>query len=167
MPTYTTSIPYQGSTLPPPLLLPGGTAADVFCDAATASAALLEPEVSESPWFVDLAVEAAPYSIRIPVPAGDTRCPRCGSRFLAAGPTGFAAEQPICDLCLLDGSPPLGMLVALAAVVRAFGAVAPEDESDYREASEELATFARVYERVAAKSGPPRTFKLPEGFELL
>jgi hypothetical protein len=161
--THRTSISHPGPTAPS--RRPGSTGAAV-CRAAAASAVASEPRSSEQRWHADVLVEAAPYSIRIPVPAGEACCPRCLRRFLAAGPTGFVDEQPICDLCLLDGSQPLGMLLALAAVVRTFGAVEPEREEERLEASEELAAFARIYERVAAKSGPPRAFEFPEGFEL-
>ncbi len=143
----------------------GIDALDFSCEAVATCAAESEMPSQEKRWNADVVVEAAPYSIRIPVPAGETRCGRCLSRFLAAGPTGFVEEQPICDLCLLDGSQPLGMLLALAAVVRTFGAVEPAREEDYREAAEELAVFARIYERVAAKSGPPRAFEFPEGLD--
>ena len=54
------------------------------------------------------------------------------------------------------------MLLALAAVARAFGALGPRAGSRYLEASEELAAFARIYEIVAAKSGPPRPFRIPD-----
>lgn len=166
MQTHPNSIPQPSS--PPPLRShpQGGDAAEFLCDAAAAAAVERQLPGPEKRWIANVMVEAAPYSIRIPVPAGETRCARCRCRFLAAGPTGFVEEQPICDLCLLDGSQPLGMLLALAAVVRTFGAVEPAGEEEGREASEELAAFARIYERVAAKSGPPRAFEFPEGFEV-
>ncbi len=113
-------------------------------------------------WMPQVEVFAVPYAIRIPVPAGDVTCPRCGQRFQAAGPTGYAGDQPICDLCLFEGSQPLGMLLALAAVVRAFGALDSGAGEKYLQASEELAAFARIYEIVAAKSGPARPFRIPD-----
>ena len=110
-----------------------------------------------------LKLEAQPglYSIRIPEPSGDTRCPQCQNEFLASGPTGFAGEQPICDLCLFEASKSLGMVMALTAVARTFGAADVASDDDYQQASEELATFARIYEIFAAKTGPARPFRLP------
>ena len=112
-------------------------------------------------WPWDDALEHKRYSIRIPEPEGPARCARCRARFSAAGPTGHAEDLPICDMCLLEGSAELGMVLALAAVVRAFGTVLPESHDDYREALAELGAFARIYERFAAKSGPPRVFRIP------
>ncbi len=116
-------------------------------------------------WPWEDALEKVPYSIRIPEPAGPARCARCRVRFSAAGPTGFAEDNPICDMCLLEGSAELGMVMALVAVVRAFGTVRPSDQEDYREALAELGAFARIYERFAAKSGPARVFRIPS-FEI-
>ncbi len=112
-------------------------------------------------WPWENGLEHAGYSIRVPEPAGATRCDRCKSRFSAMGPTGYAEDRPICDMCLLEGSSELGMVLALVAVVRAFGAVEPTDREDYRDALKELGAFARIYERVAAKSGPARIFRIP------
>ena len=111
------------------------------------------------PWSDHL--ENVQYSIRIPEPSGQARCARCRVRFVAAGPTGYAQEVPICDMCLLEGSQELGMVMALTAVVRAFGAVRPASYEDYQEALAELGAFARIYERFAAKSGPARVFRIP------
>ena len=117
-----------------------------------------EPAVS---WPWEDVLEDVAYSIRIPEPAGPARCARCQTRFSAAGPTGYAEDRPICDMCLLEGSSQLGMVMALVAVVRAFGAVRPSSHQDYREALSELGAFSRIYERFAAKSGPPRVFRIP------
>ncbi len=117
-----------------------------------------EPAV-EQLWDDNL--EDVLYSIRIPRPAGSARCVRCRVRFSAAGPTGYAEDLPICDMCLLEGSQQLGMVMALVAVVRAFGTVRPSNHGDYQDALGELGAFARIYERFAAKSGPPRVFRIP------
>ena len=53
------------------------------------------------------------------------------------------------------------MMMALVAVVRAFGSVRPSDHREYREALGELGAFSRIYDRYAAKSGPPRIFRIP------
>ena len=115
--------------------------------------------VAEWPWGE--AVEPGSYSIRIPQPAGPANCAACRARFPAAGPTGYAEDLLICDMCLLENAPELGMVIALVAVVRAFGTVRPTDHEDYHEALAEIGAFARIYERFAAKSGPPRVFKVP------
>jgi hypothetical protein len=165
MSTNLTSIPQPS---PSPVVArcpPRARTPDLKCESAAVAAVADEPRASARHWISGLAVESAPYSIRIPVPAGEARCPRCLSLFLAAGPTGYVDEQPICDLCLLDGSQPLGMVLALAAVTRSFAAVDPRNEAEYREAAEALAAFARIYERVAARSGPARAFQLPDGLE--
>ncbi len=111
------------------------------------------------PWQDELA--AGEFSIRIPEPAGQARCGRCRTRFSAAGPTGFAEDVPICDLCLLENSPELGMVMAVVAVVRAFGTARPSSHEDYHEALYELGAFARIYDRFASKSGPARVFRIP------
>ena len=114
---------------------------------------------AEWPWGEEL--ENVMYSIRLPQPAGSALCARCRVRFSAAGPTGYAEDSPICDMCLLEGAPELGMVMALVAVVRAFGGVRPSSHGDYREALNELGAFCRIYERFAAKAGPARVFRLP------
>ena len=77
--------------------------------------------VADWPW--EEAVELGSYSIRIPQPAGPANCAACRARFPAAGPTGYAEDLLICDMCLLENAPELGMVIALVAVVRAFGTV--------------------------------------------
>jgi len=102
------------------------------------------------------------YSIRIPASPGRVTCPRCRRRFLAAGPTGFADEETICDPCLLEADHQLGMVLALVAISRAFGASELETDQDYWEAISELGAFARIYERFAARHGPARSFTAPD-----
>ncbi len=140
----------------------GGCDVPDVCEAAAVYEVEAEPAVG---WPWEDALERMPYSIRIPEPAGPARCARCRVRFSAAGPTGHAEDRPICDMCLLEGSPKLGMVLALVAVVRAFGTVQPSDHEDYREALAELGAFARIYERFAAKAGPARVFRIPS-FEM-
>ena len=119
-----------------------------------------DPETATS-WSTTQEIGLQSYSIRIPAPSGLVECARCRTRFTAAGPTGYAEEVEICDMCLLEAAPELGMVIALVAVVRAFGTVAPSDHEDYREALAEIGAFARVYEKFAARSGPPRVFRVP------
>ncbi len=101
------------------------------------------------------------YSIRIAPNAG-APCPLCGAA-TGSGPVGYLGDQTICDLCLLEGSNDLGMVLALVAVVRAYGSVEQASSDEHRDALNELGAFARIYERFAAKSGPMRWF-LPRLF---
>jgi len=98
------------------------------------------------------------FSIRVPKEATVATCPYSGQRFHAAGPTAYEDDQPISDLAMLDGCHELGMLLALAAVTRACGALSLAAPEVGREALVQLAAFARVYETHAAKSGPRRPF---------
>lgn len=116
----------------------------------------------EAEWSWDLALESNPYAIRLPEEPGWTRCFSCGVRFSAAGPTGHIGPDPICDLCLLESSKELGMVMALVAVTRTFGAYEPISVEDGLAAQAELGAFARIYERFAARSGPARVFRLPD-----
>ncbi|MEM7583541.1 MAG: hypothetical protein AAF560_09200 [Acidobacteriota bacterium] len=133
----------------------------VICEPASVYEVENEPEAAW-PWPDELTF--GELSIRIPDPAGKTRCGRCRVRFSATGPTGFSEDQPICDMCLLEGSPELGMVMAVIAVVRAFGSAQPLSREEYQEALAELGAFSRIYERFASKSGPPRAFRIA-GFE--
>ena len=120
----------------------------------------IEPSgTSEVPGGPCLALEKILYSIRFPEQPGETRCPRCGDRFRAAGPTGHVNDEPICDLCLLECEENLGMVLALVAVVRVYSAEQFESAEEHWEALEEVGAFARIYERSAARSGPPRIFR--------
>ncbi len=101
------------------------------------------------------------YSIRIPEIPGPVACYQCGLRFHAAGPTGFADDEPICDLCLLESAHELGMVMGLVAVTREFGTRPADKGEDYEDALAEFGAFARIYERFAALSGPRRIFEVP------
>ncbi len=87
----------------------------------------------------------------------DAICALC-DRPTGTGPVGHSGDRPVCDLCLLEGSSVLGMVLALVAVVRAFGSVEVSSDEEHRQALAELGAFARIYERFAAKSGPARRF---------
>ena len=106
-----------------------------------------------------LALEQVLYSIRLPEQPGETECGRCGERFRAAGPTGHANEEPICDVCLLECEEELGMVLALVSVVRTYASSSFESAEDHWEGLEEVGAFVRIYERVASRSGPPRIFR--------
>lgn len=101
------------------------------------------------------------YSIRMPIAPGRVSCLQCHLRFLAQGPTGFIDDQPICDMCLLEADHDLGLLMALASVTRSFGELRDVTSGEYMEALAELGAFARIYDQIAAKTGPPRTFRVP------
>ncbi len=97
------------------------------------------------------------YTIRIADNPGTT-CATCGKQETGSGPVGFLDDEPVCDLCLLEGSPELGMVLALISVVRAYANMngTPEER---QAALEELGAFARIYDRFAAKTGPARIIK--------
>ncbi len=99
------------------------------------------------------------YSIRI-VESSGALCAACGIEATGAGPVGHRDEEPICDLCLLECSPDLGLLLGLAAVNRAY-AKGGGNAAEQQEALEELGAFARIYHRVASKSWPARIFRIP------
>lgn len=103
-----------------------------------------------------VALEAVVYSIRLPDHPGATACARCGERFRAAGPTGHANDEPICDLCLIECEEQLGMVLALITISRSYGGERHETPEEHWEALEELGAFVRIYEQVAARCGPPR-----------
>ncbi len=106
----------------------------------------------EPPRIVDPAARPA-YSIRMADTAGV--CPRCGES-TGTGPVGYHGDKAICDLCLLEGSNELGMVLALVAVTRACASVELTSDADRRAADAELGAFARIYESFATKSGPAR-----------
>lgn len=98
------------------------------------------------------------WLIRLPEATADVLCRRCRGELRLAGPTGYHRGSPVCDPCLLEGCPPLGMVLALVAVTRTFGGLEEVVGAEADEALEELGAFARIYERFAAASGPPRHF---------
>ncbi len=94
------------------------------------------------------------FSIRL-ADGADATCTLCGES-VGTGPIGFLDHEPVCDLCLLEDCKELGMVLALVAVVRAYASVEAESDREHQDALEELGVFARIYETVAAKSGPAR-----------
>lgn len=99
------------------------------------------------------------YSIQVARSPG-VLCAECAEP-TGAGPIGCLDDEPICDMCLLEGCHELGMVLAVIAVARAFASINPRQVNERREALEELGAFVRIYERFAAKSGPPRKFRRP------
>ncbi len=100
------------------------------------------------------------YRIRS-TPGREVSCSACGRRFAGSGPIGCLDDAPVCDLCLFEADAELGMMLALVSVTRAYAALAEEGSGTWLEPLQELARFATVYERVAARSGPPRLFSIP------
>lgn len=116
----------------------------------------------------NFAARGLEYSIKIPAAPGVKDCAICGLAFSATGPTGYGAdvdesghvldEQPVCDLCMLVESPPLGMVLALISTARSFAVSSHETDGEYWDALGDLGDFGRIYERFAAQDGPPRAF---------
>ncbi len=100
------------------------------------------------------------YSIRGAESPGT--CAACGKQETGTGPVGYFDEEPVCDLCLLEHTTDLGMILALVSVVRAFGSLGTGTPEEHQEALEELGAFARIYHRIASKSWPVRLFPLPD-----
>ena len=96
--------------------------------------------------------EAASHSLK---------CATCNETITGGGLVGHLGEEVVCDLCLLEKSPKLGMAMALIAVNRLYVVASESAPEDSLAALMELGAFARVYEIFAAKSGPMRTFRLP------
>ncbi len=99
------------------------------------------------------------YSIRLAKSPGT--CAVCRDQDTGIGPVGYLDESPICDLCLLERSTDLGMIIALVSVVRAFATIRSDGSRDYQEALKELRFFARLFHQIASKSWPARLFRLP------
>ncbi len=100
------------------------------------------------------------YSIRVAT-GHPVACAVCGRELAGGAPLGQRGEEPLCDMCLLEGSPQLGLMLALVAVARTYAVAAGRSREPSPEALHELGYFACVYERIAAKSGPMRAFRIP------
>ena len=100
------------------------------------------------------------YSIRVAESPG-TLCAACGKEATGAGPVGYLDENPICDLCTLEGNSDLGMQLALAAVCRAYASMRLGTREERVEALTELGGFVQIYHCVARKTWPARTFRIP------
>ncbi len=98
------------------------------------------------------------YSIRLVEDPG-TLCADCGKQETGCGPVGFRDDDPVCDLCLLEGTTDLGLMMAMTAVSRAYAETGGTAEEPG--ALHELGVFARIYHQVASKSWPLRIFRIP------
>ena len=121
------------------------------------------PPVSQTAgWIAALGsfakVAAGGYSIRVATSPG-TPCAECHAP-TGAGPIGCLDDAAVCDRCLIEGCPELGMVLALIAVTRAYATIELQEADERQEALEELGTFAHLYERFAAKAGPHRKFRI-------
>ncbi len=99
------------------------------------------------------------YSIRIAEAPG-TLCAVCGEQKTGLGPVGYMDDDPICDLCLLERSTDLGLLLAIVSVVRVYATSSGTPEA-HRQALEELGAFSRIFHRIASKSWPARVIRIP------
>ena len=121
-----------------------------------------QPEADPVPLPEPLSRTAKPdeplYSIRVAENPG-TLCAACGNQETGAGPVGYRDDEPVCDLCLLQASTDLGLMLATTAVVRAYAETGGTAEEP--QALNELGVFARIYHRIASKSWPARIFRLP------
>lgn len=102
------------------------------------------------------------YSIRLVQGPGGL-CTNCGKQQTGSGPVGFCDDDPICDLCLLQGTSALGMVLAVISVIRAY-ANARGTAEEWQAALEEVGAFARIYERIAIKTSPPRIIRIIPDF---
>lgn len=100
------------------------------------------------------------YVIRDAV-AASAVCAACGREITGSGPAGYRDDDPVCDPCLFEGNPTLGLVLALVAVNRCYGALTRGRGEELWDALKEMGIFARVYESVAAKAGPARLFRVP------
>lgn len=121
---------------------------------------LVESLLTARSGIPSVALAEADYAIRMPRFPRHIHCPHCRRSFRAAGPTGYDEGGPICDICLLDRAEDLGMLLALASAIRAFASYRSKDGEKYLQALGELGIVARLYERLAIRSGPPRPFRI-------
>ncbi|MCP3960395.1 MAG: hypothetical protein GY719_21330 [bacterium] len=99
------------------------------------------------------------YSIRVAENPGTT-CAACGKQETGTGPVGFLDDEASCDLCLLERSADLGLILALISVVRAYPGAGGTPEAS-QDALAELGAFSRSYHHVASKSWPARMFRIP------
>ncbi len=103
------------------------------------------------------------YSIRL-AEEGGTPCALC-LEATGTGPVGYLDKKPVCDMCLLLNCQGLGMVLALVAVTREYGAFEPESEAEWKGAMAQLGAFARVFERFSVRFGPRRRILKPDDLE--
>ncbi len=82
-------------------------------------------------------------------------CVRCGSE-VGSGPARWSAQaqRPVCDACLIEVSPHLGMVLNVALIFRQVGRIEPGE--DQLELIYQVLMLARIYESAASKIWPAR-----------
>ncbi len=82
-------------------------------------------------------------------------CARCGAD-AGSGPVGWSTQtdRAICDACLIEVSPHLGMVLNVALIFRQVGAIEPD--GDPTELIYQVLTLARIYESASSKVWPAR-----------
>ncbi|RMH15640.1 MAG: hypothetical protein D6696_20115 [Acidobacteria bacterium] len=133
-------------------------AESVLVDRSAAAATAAAGEETSALGARRPAVDEVLYSVRVPAVPAVVACPRCDGELIAAGPTGYADDEPICDSCLFAACQQLGMMLALASVSRTYAIAAAAEPRERRAALAELGAFARIYERFAARHAPLRLF---------
>ena len=134
---------------------PSQIAARSASSPAQEAAAALSP-----PPPVSTQVSEPRYSIRLAESPG-TGCALCLEP-TGAGPVGYVDSEPVCDRCLLEHCVELGMVLALVAVTREYAAVETDSDDELQAGLAELGAFARIYDRIALRSGPRRRFLRPD-----
>ncbi len=95
------------------------------------------------------------YSIRNLTEQENT-CTCCDTA-LGPGPTGFRDNEPLCELCMIDDSPRLGIVLMLVAMARAC----TQGHRRYPAAPifvGQLMVFARLFDNVFRREGIPSRF---------
>ncbi|MCP3963758.1 MAG: hypothetical protein GY719_38470, partial [bacterium] len=82
-------------------------------------------------------------------------CATCGAE-TGSGVIGWSAQEdrPLCDACLIEVSPHLGMVLNVALIFREVGGIEPD--GDPVELVYQVLTLARIYESAAGKIWPAR-----------
>ena len=108
-----------------------------------------QPEQSLEQQHTSFNDDPVHYSVQINRTPG-TPCAVCEKNLSAEGPVGHLNDAPVCDVCLLVNAQELGMMVALAVLVRAFANDADQSPSGpVKESLSLLVVFARIYNRQA------------------
>ncbi len=96
----------------------------------------------------------AEYSLLF-VQSGAGACAVCGAE-TGSGVIGWSAQEdrPLCDACLIEVSPHLGMALNVVLIFREVGQIEPD--GDPIELVYQVLTLARIYESAAVKVWPAR-----------
>ncbi len=82
-------------------------------------------------------------------------CARCGAE-AGNGPVGWSteADRVVCDTCLIEVSPHLGMMLNVALILRQVGAIGAGGNPT--ELIYQVLMLARIYESASSKVWPSR-----------